>query len=460
MAKKKLKETAAGGSTGGGAIAAVPSRMGFKSHLIDFYASKKKKFEMKPVALMAPITEFYDLSDVVSRLKGVEGANAKKDDTVTYGVEDDDGNIMKVSVKKDQAKDFEYKLARDMADAKDNKLSGATVNVSLAELLYNLKDEFNIVDVEFPTIPKDVIYMADKASYGPDTSQNKEDDDISGDDFGNDEDVDVSDDNMDIQDDGSDIDVNDENIDIEGGEGLEGEEGEEGEEGLEGEEEEGDDESVEDFTEEEQSSTPESLLKSVMDMLKADADAKKAQADATAEEARAKQAEYAYKSAQATVAHEEEFARMEADADEQKQKEKEAKRYADLAKHRVQRVSSMRESKNTSSILSQVIMEIDDYDTVQTINRDRAVLRQKYKPMIGDDNETVQYKQSLLQTAMAELNQRLRAVKLRDVHAKNAALKDKTQQTDQQNNASQRLSSANTSGNRGGMSGGTAGGMR
>lgn len=361
--KKVLKETASAGSTGGGAIATVPHRLGddmrrresLKGFLLRFYKGLSNKTNMKTVKpYFTGIKEAYDLSDVVSQLKGLENSDVKDDNTVTYGVEDDNGNIMKISVKRDQAKDFEYRLASDMADAKDSHMSGTTSKVSLAELLYDLKDEFNIVDVEFPKIPKDVIYNADKATkappdgVAPSGNEGDEMDDMN------------PDQNLEGQGD-------------QGGEGfdengapLQGE-GEEGEKDLEqgesdfdeeGEEPEGDDESVEDFGQEASTEgSPESILQQVMDMLKAQAEAETAKANAAAEESRAKQAEYSYKSAQATVAHEAEFAQMEADADEQKQKQKDAKRLADLAKSKVQKASAFRESR---SILGQVINEMEE----------------------------------------------------------------------------------------------------
>ena len=431
MTKKSIKETAAGGSTGGGAIAVSAGRLGttrkrdsLKDFLLKWQNGVKNKMVMKPVIMGSPIKEFYDLSDVVSRLKGIEGMDQQKNDVVTYGVEDDEGNVMKVSVRKDQAKDFEYRLARDMSDAKDDKMSGAKKNLSLAELLYNLKDEFNIVDVEFPSIPKDVVYNADKATYGPDTSEVGENDVV--DDFGDDESMNLEGD-MEGE---SDF----------GGEGLDdGEEFSDEEMDIEdedGEDVELDDESVEEFSEEEASATPESILQSVMDMLKADAEAKKAQADAAAEEARAKQAEFAYKSSQATVSAQEEFARMELEMDQQKQKEKEAKKLADLAKHRVQKTSMMRES-TVPSILEQIILELDDFDTVQSVNRSKIALRQKYKVLPTDAPEVAQYKQQMLQQSMRELDTRLRAVKIRDRFNVEKTNKD-AQEATSTNNSTQR----------------------
>src|SRR6185312_4365202 len=185
MTKRVVKEDAAGGSVGAGAIAVAPTRMGggmrkrqsLKQYLSGYYSNIKNKLQLKVVE-MSPIKEFYDISNVVSKLKGLERANSKKQDNVVYGVEDNEGNVMKITVKKEQAKDFEYRLARDMADAKEDNLSGKE-KTSMAELLYDLKDEFDIIDVDFPRIPKDVIYNADKATKGPDTAEVPEDDNIS-----------------------------------------------------------------------------------------------------------------------------------------------------------------------------------------------------------------------------------------------------------------------------------------
>ena len=423
---RRLNETASAGSTGAGSIAVVQSRLGdmrkresLKSFLTRFYKKLDNRMHLHTIApQFGTIKEAYDLSDVVSQLKGLENSDVKHENTVTYGVEDDNGNIMKISVKKDQAKDFEYRLATEMDQAKNDNLSGKTGKTSLAELLYNLKDEFNIVDVEFPKIPKDVIYNADKATKAPAGNagaQMGENDDV--DDMNPDQGME-GDQDLEGGEGGEGFDENGEPLTAggQGGEGLEGgEEGKMGEEDLEAPE--GDDESVEDFGEENAGSSPESILNAVMQMLKSQADAEKAKADAAAEESRARQAEYAYKTAQSTVAHEEEFAQMEVEADQQKQKEKDAKRLADLAKAKVQKASSFREG---TSILGQVIQEMtlneldDGMDTEQSVNRAKNDLRMKYRPMPGDMPETIAYKKQALQAGMLELDDKLKGIRIRN----------------------------------------------
>lgn len=412
-----VKEDAAGGSVGAGSIAVAPLCLGdmrkrgsLKQFLMGFYKNVKNKMQLKPITL-APIKEYYDLSDVVSRLKGVENSNVEQDNTVIYGVEDDNGNIMKITVKKDQAKDFEYRLSREMADAKENSLSGA-MKVSLAELLYSLKDEFNIVDVEFPKIPKDVIYNANKATHGPDSSQLPEDDNVQ------DDTIDMNDQNTDMNPENAESLVSGDNVNpeeggMEGGEDETGEQGEDNGEQVEDNGEEGiepDDESVENFEEEPEPASPESLLQSVMDMLKKDAEARTAQANAAAEEARAKQAEYSYKASQATVAHEEEVARMEMEMDDQKKKEKEAKKLADIAKHRVTKAAMMRES-----LLQQVINEIEDFDTPQSLAKERSILLQKFRVMPTDSPDIANYKRGQLSNELKGLDVKLKSVRQRDL---------------------------------------------
>lgn len=446
MRKHTVKEDAAGGSVGAGAIAVAPSRMGggmrkrqsLKQYLTGYYSNIKNRLQLKTVN-MSPIKEYYDLGDVVSKLKGVERANSKKQDNVIYGVEDDDGNIMKITVKKEQAKDFEYRLAHDMAEAKEDNLSGKE-KVSLAELLYNLKDEFDIVDVDFPKIPKDMIYNADKATKGPDTAQVPEDDNISDTDDQNggmDMGGDMGDGSGDLNAAGS----NDPNASMDGGEGdLSSDMGQEGEEGDEGDLDsdqtndfEPDDDSVEDFEDESEAATPESILQSVMDMLKADAEAKKAQADAAAEESRAKQAEYSYRLSQATVDHEEEVARMEMDMDSQKQKEKQAKKMADLAKYRVQKSKTSSLGESSNSILKQVIMEIDQFETNQTIRKAMDAVRKQYAPNPQDTPDMVRYKRNMISMSMKELTDRLQQVKLRDQFAASQKRQQTNVQTQAQN---------------------------
>jgi hypothetical protein len=278
------------------AKAKLAKQNSFLGRLKDFLAMKQRGQQFR-------ISESFDMQDVISRLSSLEdnGTDGEKS-TVSYGIEDDDGNLMKVTVRADQSEEFETKLADELADAARRKeVTGENAGISMAELLLKLNDEFEILDASFPTIPTDAVYNADKVQYGvADTSQ----EDIGGseldafpeggDDMGGDPMAaggdDMGGDPM-----------------AAGGDDMRGDPMAAGGDDM------GDDGSVEDFPEENTAANPEeSLLKAVLKMLTADADAKRAQADAEAEKARAQQAEYSAKAAKNSVAEQEEVMRMEA----------------------------------------------------------------------------------------------------------------------------------------------------
>ncbi|MGL5917081.1 MAG: hypothetical protein ACRCZC_05200, partial [Culicoidibacterales bacterium] len=358
MTKQQINETASGGAVGAGGIAVRTDGPGIngnqRKRLQDFLRGFNNKvvnrWKFSPVKTPFPIrvNEAFDLQDVLSRLRGIEGKSSEPRDNVTYGVEDDEGNIMKVTVRKDQAAEFEAVLGHELADIEAFSVTGTEgKDVSMAELLYNLKDKFDIVDVEFPKIPTDVVYNADKATYQANDNPPANDpvEDKMGDDMNSLNNSDGM--NMGDEDDfgpvsnkNSPLDLNDvEGVDELGGEGgnLSGTPSNNDIENLEPE---GDAEGVEDF--EEPPADEGSILDRVLDMLKAQAEAETAKANAEAEKYRADQAEYSARAAHATVAQEEEMARMEAEMEEQKSQQKQAKKLADIARYRVQKASGMR----------------------------------------------------------------------------------------------------------------------
>lgn len=445
---KIITETAAGGGTGGGAIAAAPFRMGMqtrsiKDYMADFYNKVKNRGNYSIVKLQ----EAEDLSSIISKLKGMENnIRGDHDNTVTYGVEDDEGNIMKVTVKKDQAKDFEHRLGVELAEIEEYKMSGfSKEGISMAELLYNLKQNFNIVDVEFPKIPEDVVYNADKASIGPDSNELSGNDEIDtgesvGDEF--DAEGNIPDGDVTV---GGDMGAGGDNLggDL-GGEGGEGDELGDLDNELNT-----DDESVEDFEEDTGEVSAESLLKSLLSTMKADAEAKKAEAEAEAEKARAQQAEYSYKASQAAVAQQEELLQMETELDAQKEREKEAKKLADLAKYRVTKAKGMSQlPESFSSILGQILQELDEFDSEAGIRKERANLGTQYRILPTDSKETITYKRQMMQQAAQQLNARLRAVRIRDQYNRAVAAKEQTQQTQQPTQATPNTASDQSSNQR------------
>lgn len=268
----------------------------------------------------------FNANDVIAKLKAVDNEQQQKQmGTVVFGLEDDKGNIVKVRVNKDQADEFEsalesmldkqqalYKpqLSQDDGDVNefDPDQHGMDVDddvvtgMEISEIIFKLKDQFDIVDVEYPRVETD---------EEEETPLANPDDAAGGDELG----------------------LGDE-------EGAEGAEGEGGEEELDlGDEEGGEgDEDLEMTAGEEdmggEESTEASALQQVIDYLKADAEARKAEAESRAAEAKANAQKYSMQAAEARVKQEEEFLDMEDYQKKQAEKEKEEKRLAQLAKYR------------------------------------------------------------------------------------------------------------------------------
>lgn len=247
---------------------------------------KKKKANVKEglrlgeafAALHEGGEDEFDQSEVISRLKSLEDKEqADIRDTATFGIEDENGQVVRVIVRNEQAVEFEKALQSVMAEMEEDE----NTKSEIAEVLYKLKDHFDIVDVVWPEI--------------------EEDEEEEGQQFGGEQGAPGE------------------------GEGLEGLEGDPEMGGLEGDGLEG----LDDGGGEEQVS---SLLTQVIDMMKADAAARKADAEARIADAKAREQELGAKQALAKIKQEEQFLDMEDYEKKQKAQEKEAKRLAQLAK--------------------------------------------------------------------------------------------------------------------------------
>lgn len=422
--KVVIKETAAGGSTGAGSIAV---NMDAKKHSIkEFmksFQAKIKNIASKPMYIT--VTEGFDMESVFSRLSSMEKAGStKKTEGTTFGVEDDQGNLMKVTVRSDQAKAFEDEIAKYLADIKTGVVGmppskGAT-EVSIAELLFKLKDNFDIIDVDFPKIPTDVVYNADKASPAGQVDPNlvaaggegdlgDMDDGSMGDEFGAEggegEDPNAP---LDLTDYKQSEEGGDEaDIDLDNPEGMEGM----------------DDESVEDFGEE-PADQEGSILNQVIDMLKAQAEAATAEANARAEQARADQARYATQASQQAVKDQEESLRYELEMEQQKKAQKEADKMADMAKHKMSKAMGMREGLNEMDIGS---------EPSNMIQKERQAINAQFEILPDDDADAKMYKTKQRAEALRMLGSRYRIAVNRERYE--AVLKAKgKQQQPQQNN--------------------------
>jgi hypothetical protein len=306
---------------------------------------EKEKGESRLQYLMGIISEDitgatdFDASDVVSKLEAAEKKAKLDRDTITFGLKNDDGDIVQVYVPKDQAEEFEYALSHMLANS-DYNSDDENSSMEIAEVLFKLKDRFDIVDVDWGEIPED---------------EEQEQQTVAGSD--------------------------------ESGEGATGGEGEnpidqaaasdkEGGEGMEGDTEGGDMETNAGFSGDEEKA--KSALDSVIDAMKADAKARAAEADARAAEARAKEAEWTAIATSNQVKREERILDMETHDKKEKEQKKEAKQLAQLARYQHDKASKF------SGILHGAAEEEEQggshipYDS-----------RLKYKGSASGDNERV-----------------------------------------------------------------------
>lgn len=313
-----LKESATGGATGGGAVAShagslfgggmidrIPnkSNVGSKLTSIQRFPGKKlktlskNKNAMNWKVLGEMMDDKYDPADVISKLDAAERKARQDSDTIPFGMEDENGNIVKVYVRAEQADEFEIALSSLLAGEDENE-NGISDGTEIAEVLFQLKDKFEIVDVEWPEIEGD----------------EEEEQEVEGDAPEGDMEGDLGD---------------APEGDMEGGEEDDpfG-----GEEGLDAEGPEGD-------MEMEPEGGAASALDKVIDMMKSDAEARKAESEARTKEAEARTAEANANAAASKVKQEEEVLDMETYNKQQKEEEEEAKTLAKLAKFKHDRAS-------------------------------------------------------------------------------------------------------------------------
>jgi hypothetical protein len=225
----------------------------------------------------------FDASEIISKLKSLEDKESVNyKDTVTFGLVDNNGGIVKVSIPKDQATSFEQDIQHMMGEYEEDESTP-----EIAEILFNLKNNYTIVDVEWPDVEEDAEDSASTLEPGAEGGLPGE----------------------------------------EGG--LPGEEG-----GLPGEEEAlpGEEEALPGAGTEPGVESVTSLLTQVIDMMKTDADARKAEAQAREAEFKTRQSVAARDQAMARVKQEEQMLDMDEYNKSKKEREKESKKLAQLAK--------------------------------------------------------------------------------------------------------------------------------
>ena len=241
----------------------------------------------------------FDPADVMSKLRNAEKQVDAEDDTVPFGMEDEDGKVVKVYVRADQADEFESALGSMLAgedEDQDDEEEGIQA-MEIAEVLFKLKDKFDIVDVQWPEIEGDEEEEQEMGAPAPEGPGGE----MPGEGGG----------------------------EMPGEEGMEGGEGEdldlegEGDLDLEGE---GDE------TDMEAEGGAESTLQQVIDMMKADAEARTAEAEAKAAEAKAREAEANANMAASKVKQEEEVMDAEAYEKDRKAEKQEVDNLAKIAR--------------------------------------------------------------------------------------------------------------------------------
>jgi len=391
-----MKEEATGGVTvagdiGGGAFAPGP--------LITRNGKKKRKlndaYRFDPTTIKSPKSNFnwrvigemmdqqggdslkgqseessFDPADVISKLKDAEKQVDNEDDTVPFGMEDEEGNVVKVYVRAEQADEFESALASMLAGEEDDEDDDDKANsAEIAEVLFKLKDNFDIVDVEWPQIEGDEEEEATQPPAGGG---------MGGGEMGGE-------------------------MPPEGGDELGGEMGD-----LEGGDELGDIDG-EDEMDMEAEGGAESTLQQVIDMMKSDAEARKAESEARAKEAEARTAEAQANSASAKVKQEEQVLDMEAHEKEQKAQKDETDKLARMAKWKHSQASNAEKELSKSDAAGMMGDEEEEEEDNGRLGGPSLSRRVRSLERIRDNNAESGRQSISVQHLADELMRRLRA---------------------------------------------------
>lgn len=167
---KKLNETAAMGAVSAASIAVSTDTIPRK---------KDKKVKNKKTSFIGfkkNIKENYDLfnkEEVMSKLRSADKFN-QTGEMVYFGLEDDKGQITKVGVRKSQANQFEDFLSKEMGrynDSNKTPVDSALPKKEIAEILFNAREKFDIVDVKWPEFEEDEEIPSDISDAGDESKQ-------------------------------------------------------------------------------------------------------------------------------------------------------------------------------------------------------------------------------------------------------------------------------------------------
>lgn len=267
----EINEDAAAGAIGASSIASTFGSSCTKK-------SKKKK-KNKLIKRIFTEDKTFDQRAVMSKIKNAESSAEANEDVVGFALEDENDNIIKIYVKSDQAEEFEKALQSEIDKNGENEHQ----HREIGEVIFNLKNDFDIVNIVMNAIEEDEEEIEDTES-----------------------DLELEDD----KEDGKDGDKEDDEMvpDLDGGPDA-------------------------DIPGDSDTST-KSALDSVIDMMKADAEARKADAESRTKESEAKIAELNAKAAEEKVKKSEEVMDMEAYYDKKKSEDNESNQLTKLAKYK------------------------------------------------------------------------------------------------------------------------------
>lgn len=291
-----IKEDAAAGAISAGSVAVNQGAGIFRDE--NAIGSKGKTLKKKPIKRIFKEDKEYDKQTVMSQIKNAEETAESNKEVTGFALEDDNGNIVKVYVKNDQAEEFEKALNTELSNNQNDEHS----HREIGEIVYDLKNDFDIINIEMGAIPEDEEEVEEIEGEGTDDSN------------------------------------------------LELEDGEEGDDelSLDDEMEPGGDDLGGD-------AEATSALTAVIDMMKSDAEARQADAEARSKESEAKIAALNTQAAEAQVKKSEEVMDMEAHYNKKSDQDKESKQLSKLAQYRHEISGGGGETADTDHISDKAI---------------------------------------------------------------------------------------------------------
>lgn len=156
--KKNLREEAADGAVSAGDVSSValPLMASVQKRTLKKprYKVQRITFNQKPFQILkmfedmnaATMAQEFDRTEVINKLKNIEVNNGNENkNSTTFGLEDDDKNVIRVAVLSDQADEFERTLRSILTDV---EAEGEMPDI--AEILFNMRHQFDIIDVDYP----------------------------------------------------------------------------------------------------------------------------------------------------------------------------------------------------------------------------------------------------------------------------------------------------------------------